>query len=244
MYTARHTRKVIVGFLVAVTTLVCTSTPSRAEVSGFQDFVVVNRSATEGRVTAIGVLTSTGTVAVPEGQRPTPFPVIMTFDEGSLFLTIEPSHDSSRFDARSCVLSGPIFGTYQVTGGTGELEGASGTGTFEGYVVNVFARDSEGKCLGPASGQPPIARDPVRPEPGHHQPSRLRDVTMAELARGGLIRPTSASSSPLTVGCREAGRLPAAAERYPAEHWAHDGSGSPLSHRVPSPLKPRLSALF
>ena len=167
MRVGRHKlRKAVGGALGAVMILMTMPGYAQAEASGAQNFVVINRSPTEGRVVATGVLTSTGTVETPEGQRPTPFPVVMTFQEGTLFLTVVPTHNGLSFDPRSCVLSGPIFGVYQITGGTGHLAGASGSGTFEGHVVMVFDRDAEGECLGPASGQPPRQGIQVVRNPG------------------------------------------------------------------------------
>ncbi len=148
-------RRAVGVALTAVMILLIMPGEARAEARGFQTFIVVNRTATEGRVVATGVLNSTGSVAAPEGQRPTPFPVVMTFEQGTLFLTVDPTHNGLRFDPQSCVLAGQIFGIYEVTGGTGQLAGASGSGTFEGHVVNVFDRGADGECLGPASGQPP-----------------------------------------------------------------------------------------
>lgn len=54
----------------------------------------------------------------------------------------------------SCILSGPISGTYQLTGGTGLFAGASGSGTFRTQNHLFFGRDAQGACLGPASGPP------------------------------------------------------------------------------------------
>lgn len=159
-------RKSVGSALGAVMILMTMPGNAQAEASGAQSFLVINRHGAEGRVVATGVLTSTGTVETPEGQRPTPFPVVMTFEEGTLLLTVDPTHNSLSFDPRSCVLSGAIFGVYQVTGGTGQLTGASGSGTFEGRVVMVFDRDAEGECLGPASGQPPRQAIQVVRNPG------------------------------------------------------------------------------
>ena len=82
--------------------------------------------------------------------------MVMTFPEGMLLLRIQPTSNNLQFNPDACLLSGPIFGTYAITGGTGQLAGASGGGTFAGHVVALFGRGSQGECLGPESGHAPV----------------------------------------------------------------------------------------
>ena len=155
-----------VGVVLGVFTLLIGLPTPAVATSGNQGFLVVNTSPTEGQVVAVGVLTSRGTVVLPQGQPQSgSFPAEFVFEEGTLFLTIFPTGNDLALDPRSCVLSGGIAGRYDVTGGTGQLAGASGSGTFEGHVVLVFDRGPGGQCLGPETGQPPrrgiqIVRNP------------------------------------------------------------------------------------
>ena len=144
--------------LAAVTIVLTSTSTASAQTTGSQNFrvIFVGAPSNEGLVVATGVVNGVGTAVTPEGQRPTPFPVELVLDGGTLFLTITPTGNALLFDPRRCVLSGPIFGTYQVTGGTGQFEGASGNGQFEGTVFALFPRGSQGECVGPASGELPI----------------------------------------------------------------------------------------
>ncbi len=160
-------KRTIVFAVATLALLVGATGSASAQSEGTQDFLVVNVGAGDspGIVFATGELTSVGSAAAPEGQRPTPFPVVLTFPEGSLFLTITPTENALRFNPQTCVLSGPIFGTYEITGGSGQLGGASGSGTFEGQVFAVFGRDVQGQCVNPESG-PPIFGVQVIRNPG------------------------------------------------------------------------------
>ena len=119
-----------------------------------------------GSVVATGAFTGAGTVTTPEGQQPTGFPAVLRFPEGTLIVRVSPTGNGLQSDPQSCLLSGPIFGTYQVTGGTGQFLGASGGGTFQGQVFALFGRDAQGQCLDPASGQAPIFVVQVIRNPG------------------------------------------------------------------------------
>lgn len=139
--------------LVAAVVVTVLHGPAFAEASGTQDFLVIN-TGPEARVVARGVFTGVGTVVFPEGQPPRPFPVHFLFPEGTLILTITPTGNGFEYDTRSCVLSGPIFGEYTVSGGSGTFTGASGGGVFVGRVVAVFERDTDGECINPESASP------------------------------------------------------------------------------------------
>ncbi len=161
--------KKIFGVSVLVVILVVGS-PGAAfgEASGRQDFLVVfvGPPGSTGSAVATGTFTGAGTVVTPQGQVPTGFPAVLTFPQGTLVLRIAPSGNGFQFDPQSCVLSGPFFGTYQVTGGTGQFSGASGSGTFQGQLFAVFGRDAQGRCVDPASGQAPIFVVQVIRNPG------------------------------------------------------------------------------
>ncbi len=161
-------KKFLGSMVGAVILLVGFPNAGLAQTAGPQDFLVVfaGPPGSTGSVVATGTFTGRGTVVTPEGQRPTPFPAVFTFPQGTLFQTISPTGNRLQFDPRSCVLSGPIFGTYQVTGGTGQFVGASGSGTFRGQVFVRFGRNAQGQCVGPASGQPPISAVQVIRSPG------------------------------------------------------------------------------
>ena len=150
-----HKFRASVGAMLGALTLLIGLPDLAIAATGNQTFLVVNTSATEGRVVAVGLLSSTGSVVLPQGQGPGPFPAQFIFEEGTLFLTIIPTGNDLAFNPSSCVFSGGIAGRYDVTGGTGQLAGASGSGGFVGHVVLVFDRDPGGQCLGPETGQPP-----------------------------------------------------------------------------------------
>ena len=162
----KQTIAVVVG---AVVLLVGLPGVASAQLAGNQDFLVVFAGTTPGSpglAVATGAFTGRGTVVTPEGQRPTPFPAVFTFPEGNLFSTVTPSHDDLEFNPQTCLLSGPIFGTYQITGGTGQFVGATGSGTFQGQVFLLFGRDAQGQCISPDSGQAPIVFVQVIRNPG------------------------------------------------------------------------------
>ncbi|MDQ4098164.1 MAG: hypothetical protein M3144_09890 [Actinomycetota bacterium] len=133
-----------------------------AAVAGNQDFLVVfaGPPGTPGRVGASSAYAGVGTVTTPEGQPPRPFPAVFSFPQGQLFLTITPTGSALSFDPQTCVIAGPIFGTYQVTGGTGQFSGASGGGTFEGTTYILLQRDSQGRCFGPPAAVYQVIRNP------------------------------------------------------------------------------------
>ena len=161
--------KKTLGTLVgAVVLLVGLPNAAVGDTTGSQDFLVVfaGPPGSTGSAVATGVFMGAGTVVTPEGQQPTGFPAVLTFPQGTLVLRISPTGNNLQFDPQSCVLSGPIFGTYDVIGGTGQFVGASGSGTFQGQVFALFGRDAQGQCIDPASGQAPIFVVQVVRNPG------------------------------------------------------------------------------
>ena len=161
--------KRILGTTVgAVILLVGLPSLALAQTAGSEEFLVVfaGPPGSTGSVVATGAFTGASTVTTPEGQQPTGFPAVLRFPEGTLTASVSPTGNGLQFDPQSCLLSGPIFGTYQVTGGTGQFLGASGGGTFQGQVFALFGRDAQGQCLDPASGQAPIFVVQVIRNPG------------------------------------------------------------------------------
>ncbi len=161
-------RRILGTTVGAVILLVGLPSLALAETAGSQEWLVVfaGPPGSTGSAVATGAFTGAGPVTTPEGQRPTGFPAVFTFREGSLFLRVSPTGNGLQFDPQSCLLSGPIFGTYQVAGGTGQFLEASGGGTFQGQVFALFGRDGQGQCLDPASGQAPIFVVQVIRNPG------------------------------------------------------------------------------
>ena len=159
-------KKPFAAVLVATSILVGVPGTAAAETTGSQNFRVINVGppSNEGRVVATGIATGVGTAVTPQGQGPTPFPALIVLDDGTLFLTITPTGNEFQFDPRTCILSGPFFGTYEVTGGTGEFSGATGGGVFRGRLLLLFGR-SQGACVDPASN-PPIHVVQIIENPG------------------------------------------------------------------------------
>jgi hypothetical protein len=98
------------------------------------------------------VCTETATVTRVPGQ---PTQVVSRFDcpQGALFSTASVA-SMFHLDPTTCVGRQPQSGTFQLTGGTGEFAGATGTGTLSGEGFVIFQRTAEGVC---ALDQPPLA---------------------------------------------------------------------------------------
>ncbi|MDQ4134190.1 MAG: hypothetical protein M3179_13545 [Actinomycetota bacterium] len=128
--------------LVGVTaTIMGLAGPASAETTGAQRFVItfsgpLSEALTTGRpVVASGVVTGRGHEQfISEGPGPTPGSFVaetsFVFPEGVLFLSVRGTTVTSRdFGPGDCFHLDVSRGSYEITGGTGALAGASGSGT-------------------------------------------------------------------------------------------------------------------
>jgi hypothetical protein len=124
---------------------------SAAAATARQTFLLTQLPGEQGiTVTAIGPIRAVGTDVVLSEEEDEETGVIVArdrfdFAEGSLFVTtyVTPEFE---FDPRSCVGRGGGGLTYEITGGTGAYEGATGSGTGTFRVVSVGGRNPDGSC--------------------------------------------------------------------------------------------------
>ena len=130
--------------------------PANAQTSANQTFTVVKVGANPGLVVGTGVINGAGVennnrLQVPRGSE---FQAVFSFAGGDLFQTATPVSAQSEFDPATCVTRTAIFNTFIITGGTGDLAGASGGGDGTANLTTVAGRGADGNCLGPES--PPV----------------------------------------------------------------------------------------
>jgi len=71
---------------------------------------------------------------------------IFKFPVGTIYITHHSVHHTIAFNRRTCLFTGTDYGTYKLTGGTGEYAGISGSGKAVSHVIGVAARDAKGRC--------------------------------------------------------------------------------------------------
>ncbi len=103
------------------------------------------------RVVAAGAINSVGEEVIVQeefNEETGEFTVVdeFVFPEGTLFVTVEGQVDEFDFDERSCVGRFGGTGTFEITGGTGEFAGASGSGTVTFRGIFVAERNPDGSC--------------------------------------------------------------------------------------------------
>jgi hypothetical protein len=70
----------------------------------------------------------------------------LVFDAGSLHLLSTVEDFSVSVDPTSCVLRGTVQQTEEITGGTGQFAGATGTSTASVHILALAARNPDGTC--------------------------------------------------------------------------------------------------
>jgi hypothetical protein len=71
---------------------------------------------------------------------------IFKFPGGTISVTHHSVHVTKAFNRKTCLFTGTDYGTYKLTGGTGEYAGISGSGRALSHVIGVAARDAKGRC--------------------------------------------------------------------------------------------------
>ncbi len=121
-----------------------------AQASGNQRFVVVAAGPPPPArvVFAVGPVSGVGTEVI-ESNPPGIATLRWIFPQGTLFVTATYASEVD-IDPQTCLRTVILDGTWQITGGTGEYEGATGGGTFSGTNRSLGTRTPEGGCGPPA----------------------------------------------------------------------------------------------
>ena len=97
-------------------------------------------------VIANGVITGVGSEVITSNP-PGEVTLVWTFPEGTLFVTGTYTF-TNVLDPRTCRRTITLTGTWEITGGTGELAGATGGGDFSG-TNRILLQRSSGSCVPP-----------------------------------------------------------------------------------------------
>lgn len=146
----RQARRIILTAVVAA--LAVTAFPGAALAqTGNQRFVSVTAGHPGGArtVVAAGVINGVGTEVI-ESNPPGIVTLRWIFPDGTLFVTGSYTFDV-HVDPRTCLRTVALAGTWEITGGTGRFEGATGSGTFSGSNRILGTRAADGSC-----GPPPV----------------------------------------------------------------------------------------
>lgn len=143
-------RQTLAGGVAVLLSLVGLSEPATATTAR-QTFLLTELPGEQGiTVTAIGPIRGIGTDVVLSEEEDDETGAIVArdqfdFSQGSVFVTTHVSPEFE-FDPRSCVGRGGGALTYEITGGTGAYEGATGSGTGTFRVISVGGRNPDGSC--------------------------------------------------------------------------------------------------
>ena len=154
---------VAVAGALAATGLTAASAAAGAGSPGFEYFQLVTTSAANNAplsIIATGVFTAGG-VNHPGNRVDT-----AVFPNGTFKIAHSNGTGTPRFNAKTCLTTIVLNGTYRLSGGTGAYAGISGHGIYRLNILIVGARNSAGKCsnkLPPTAFQQIIrAQGPVR----------------------------------------------------------------------------------
>ncbi len=141
----KKTMRAIVSVLIAGMATVSLAGPAPAA-SGTQRFTVLLGEEVEP-VIASGPVRGVGTLVTDSHQfNPEDGSVLVVtrfvFEEGTLFVTFRGQAQLE--SVARCVTRTAIDGTFEITGGTGRYEGATGGGTFTDRGTLVLRRGAEG----------------------------------------------------------------------------------------------------
>ncbi len=145
-------RLVSVATVASVASLALLAFPgsAMAQTGGSQRFVVVaaGRPPVARMVFAAGPISGVGTEVI-ESNPPGVATLRWVFPQGTLFVTTTYASEIE-IDPQTCLRTVTLEGTWQITGGTGEFEGATGGGTLSGTNRSWGTRTPEGGCGPPA----------------------------------------------------------------------------------------------
>ncbi len=136
--------KKALGVLLGITLgLIASTGAAAAQAAGEQRFVVLvygfgGQETTT--VIAVGPITGVGTFEETEDEDLVRF----VFPEGSVTLNAPSEDESEEFDEFTCTGRFTFSGPWEIVGGTGAYEDATGSGRFEGQGRFVGQRDIEG----------------------------------------------------------------------------------------------------
>jgi hypothetical protein len=143
----RRTRAAAIGAISAAAVLSgaglaaasTASTPS----SAIEYFHSMTTSGTATQISVIGngVFTAAGVDITRSATTD-----IFKFPGGTISVSHHSGHVTKAFNRKTCLFTGTDYGTYKLTGGTGEYAGISGSGTAVSHVIGVAARDAKGRC--------------------------------------------------------------------------------------------------
>lgn len=114
-----------------------------AATSGQQRFIVIVSSSggqERSTVIAVGPITGVGTFEETEDEDVVRF----VFDDGSILLDAPGGDETEEFDEFTCTGSFTFSGPWEIIGGTGAYEDASGSGRFAGQGRFVGVREPQG----------------------------------------------------------------------------------------------------
>ena len=134
---------VAVAGALAATGLTAASASQAAGSSGFEHFQLVTTSAASNApesIIASGAFTAGG-VNHPGNKVDTAM-----FPNGTFKIAHSNGTGTPRFNAKTCLGTIVLNGTYRLSGGTGAYAGISGHGIYRLNILIVSARNSAGKC--------------------------------------------------------------------------------------------------
>lgn len=134
---------VAVAGAMAATGLTAASASQAAGSSGTEFFQLVNTNPANNApssVIARGVFTAGG-VDHPGSKVDT-----VVFPNGTFKIAHSNGTGTPRFNAKTCLGTIVLNGTYRLSGGTGAYAGISGHGIYRLNILIVAARNSAGKC--------------------------------------------------------------------------------------------------
>ena len=133
---------VTVAGAMAATGLTAASA-SQAGSSGTEHFQLVNTNPANNAPSSIiarGVFTAGG-VDHPGSKVDT-----VVFPNGTFKIAHSNGTGTPRFNAKTCLFTLALNGTYRLSGGTGAYAGISGHGIYRANIMFVGARNAAGKC--------------------------------------------------------------------------------------------------
>ena len=144
----RRVRKTMVAVTVAAVALVSLPGAAFGQTPINQRFRVVSAGPPGAARTVIanGVITGVGTEVITSNP-PGVATVTWTFPEGTLSVTLTYAF-TNVLNPRTCLRTITLNGTWEITGGTGDFTGATGSGAFSG-TNRILLNRASGSCVPP-----------------------------------------------------------------------------------------------
>jgi hypothetical protein len=132
-------KRTLVAIAVGAASVVGLSAPAWADTGG-QSFVLFGQDDEPATVVASGPISGVG----EDFESATAEVGTFVFPEGSITAVHPTTSDESTFNEVACFGTDRFEGTYTLVGGTGDLAGASGSGTYRGRAFFIGRRTAEG----------------------------------------------------------------------------------------------------